>query len=318
MEKVLVTELMWEDGIERLRSLGYEVYYDPDLSRKRKELLQLIPDYKLIIVRNETKVDTEFLQTAKQLRVLGRLGVGVDNIDLVGARKRNVPVIVARNANATSVAEYVMAAMLDASRLLPEANVDVRKGNWNRKVFTGYELNGRTLGLIGLGEIAHRVARRAKAFGMEVIGYDPFVRPYDNILQELGVEQVTELDMLYKRADFISVHVPLTETTQYMLCEEAFQKMKMNAFIINSARGGIIHEVDLVEAVESGEIAGAYIDVVEKEPIRDDSPLLRCDKIKLSPHIAGLTIEAQSRTALLIAEEVHKVYHGGRSLCVVN
>lgn len=318
MTKVLVTELMWEDGIERLRERGYEVDYDPELSRKREELLSLIPNYDIIIVRNETKVDTEFLDTASRVKVLGRLGVGVDNIDLKGARERNIPVITARNANATSVAEYVLASMLDAARMIPEANFDVRKGNWNRKAFTGYELNGRNLGLIGLGEIAHRVARRAHAFGMNVIGYDPFVSAYDHVLQESKVKQVEELDELFAQSDFISVHVPLTSETRYLLDREAFKKMKKEVFIINSARGGIIHEQQLVEAIEDEEIAGAYIDVVENEPITKDSVLMTNDKIKLSPHIAGLTIEAQSRTALLIADEVHKVYNGGQSLCVVN
>src|SRR5690625_4408702 len=181
--KILVTELMWEDGIEELRRKGYTVDYDMQLSRKREELLRLLPEYDALIVRNETKVDTEFLDAAKKTQVIGRLGVGVDNIDLDGARERNIPVISARNANATSVAEYVMAAMLDASRPLSAADTDVRQGNWNRKFFTGLELNNRTLGLVGMGEIAHRVAKRAKAFGMHVIGYDPFVAPFDHVVQ---------------------------------------------------------------------------------------------------------------------------------------
>ena len=142
--KILVTELMWEDGIEELKRKGYTVDYDMELCRKREELLKLLPEYDAIIVRNETKVDTEFLEKAKKTRVIGRLGVGLDNIDLKGARDRNIPVIAARNANATSVAEYVMAAMLDASRPLSAADADVRQGNWNRKFFTGYELNNRT------------------------------------------------------------------------------------------------------------------------------------------------------------------------------
>src|SRR5690625_3803921 len=155
--KVLVTELMWEDGIEDLRRRGYEVDYDMELSRKREELLGLLPNYDAVIVRNETKVDTEFLDAAKKTQVIGRLGVGLDNIDIKEAKNRNIPVISARNANATSVAEYVIATMLDAARPLSEANKDVRAGNWNRKFFTGYELNNRVLGLIGMGEIAHRV-----------------------------------------------------------------------------------------------------------------------------------------------------------------
>jgi D-3-phosphoglycerate dehydrogenase/(S)-sulfolactate dehydrogenase len=315
--KILVTELMWEDGIEELKNKGYTVDYDPELSRKREELIRLLPDYDALIVRNETKVDTEFLEAAKKTQVIGRLGVGLDNIDLQGARERNIPVISARNANATSVAEYVMAAMLDASRPLNAADKDVREGNWNRKFFTGYELSKRTLGLVGMGEIAHRVANRAKAFGMNVVGYDPFIAPYDHVVQEVGIKHV-ELDELLKLSDFVSVHVPLNKATKHLINREKFELMKDHAYVINSARGGIVHEEDLVEAIKDKQIAGAYLDVLEKEPVEKGSPLTQVEEIKLSPHIAGLTIEAQSRTALLIAEEVDRVLNGGQSLCRVN
>lgn len=315
--KILVTELMWDDGIEALRQKGYTVDYDMELSRKREEMLGLLPEYDAVIVRNETKVDTEFLETAVKTQVIGRLGVGVDNIDLEGARERNIPVISARNANATSVAEYVIAAMLDASRPLAAADQDVREGNWNRKFFTGMELNGRTLGLVGMGEIAHRVAKRAKAFGMRVIGFDPFVAPFDHVVQETGIEQV-EMEELLKQSDYLSIHVPLTKSTKHLINRENLKLMKDEAYIINSARGGIVHEEDLAEAVAAKQIAGAYLDVLETEPVTEDSPLIKAEGIKLSPHIAGLTVEAQSRTAMMIAEEVDKVLHGARSLCMVN
>ncbi len=315
--KILVTELMWEDGIEVLRDKGYTVDYDMELSRKREELLSLLPDYDAVIVRNETKVDTEFLDTAKKAQVIGRLGVGLDNIDLKAARERNIPVVSARNANATSVAEYVMAAMLNASRALSDADADVRQGNWDRKFFTGSELYNKTLGLVGMGEIAHRVAKRAKAFGMRVIGFDPFVAPYDHVVQETGIEQV-DLDEVFNQSDFISVHVPLTPATRHLINRDKLDLMKPHAYLINSARGGIIHEDDLVEAVANNKIAGAYLDVLEKEPVDINSPLLKYDAIRLSPHIAGLTVEAQSRTALLIAHEVDRVLTGGRSLFTVN
>lgn len=316
--KILVTELMWEDGIDDLKAKGYEVDYDMELSRKREELLGLLPNYDAVIVRNETKVDTEFLEAAKKTQIIGRLGVGLDNIDLKGARERNIPVVSARNANATSVAEYVMAAMLDASRPILAANKDVRKGNWNRKFFTGVELNNRVLGLIGMGEISHRVAKRAKAFGMEVVGYDPFVAPFDHVVQETGIKQVETVEEVLKASDFVSIHVPLTKDTKHLLDRDAFAIMKKEAFVINSARGGIVHEEDIVEAVKNNEIAGAYLDVLEKEPVEKDSPLTEAEEIILSPHIAGLTTEAQSRTAMLISEEVDRVLKGGKSLCQVN
>ncbi|WP_052256801.1 hydroxyacid dehydrogenase [Salinicoccus sp. YB14-2] len=316
--KVLITELMWEDGIEELKRKGYEVDYDKELSRKRVELLKLLPGYDAVIVRNETKVDTEFLEAAKKARVIGRLGVGLDNINLQEAREKNIPVISARNANATSVAEYVMAAMLNASRRLEEADADVRQGNWNRKFFTGYELNNRTLGLIGMGEIAHRVAKRAKAFGMNVIGYDPFVGPFDHVVQESGIHPVRKLEDLFKEADFISIHVPLIKATKHLINRNNFPLMKPEVYIINSSRGGIIHEDDLVVAVEKKLIAGAYLDVLEKEPVEKHSPLARVESIQLSPHIAGLTVESQSRTAMLISEEVDKILNGEQSICKVN
>ncbi|SFE44278.1 D-3-phosphoglycerate dehydrogenase/(S)-sulfolactate dehydrogenase [Lentibacillus persicus] len=315
--KILVTELMWEDGIEELKRLGYTVDYDMELGRKREELLKLLPDYDALIVRNETRVDTEFLDAAKHTRVIGRLGVGLDNIDLQAAKERNIPVIAAKNANATSVAEYVMAAMLDASRPLSDADADVRQGNWDRKFFTGYELNKRTLGLVGMGEISHRVANRARAFGMDVVGYDPFVAPFDHILAETGVRPADTLDELLEQSDFVSVHVPLTNATKHMINKDKFSLMKKHAYVINSARGGIVHEEDLIDAVRSEEIAGAYLDVLEKEPVQKDSPLAQIESIRLSPHIAGLTIEAQSRTAMLIAQEVHNVVNGEKSICAV-
>lgn len=315
--KILVTELMWEDGIEKLRRKGYSVDYDMELSRKRSELLELVPSYDALIVRNETRVDPELLNAAKNTKVIGRLGVGLDNIDLEAAKARNMPVISAKNANATSVAEYVMAAMMDAYRPLAVADADVRQGNWDRKFFTGYELNNRTLGLIGMGEIAHRVAKRANAFGMHVVGYDPFVTPFDHILAETGVRPVETLEKLLHESDFVSVHVPLTKVTKHMINRDNFSLMKPHAYVINSARGGIVHEQDLVEAVQSEKIAGAYLDVLEKEPVQKDAPLAQVESIRLSPHIAGLTDESQSRTAMLIAQEVTRVLNGGKSLCAV-
>lgn len=316
--KILVTELMWQDGIDTLKQKGYTVDYDKELSRKREELLRLLPEYDALIVRNETKVDTQFLEAAKKTQVIGRLGVGLDNIDLQGARDRHIPVISARNANATSVAEYVMAAMLDASRPLTDAHDDVCAGNWSRKFFTGYELHQRTLGLVGMGEIAHRVANRAKAFGMNVLGFDPFVAPFDHVIQETGIQQVEKLEDLLSESDFISLHVPLTKSTKHLLNRANFSLMKSHAVIINSARGGIVQEQDLVKAVQEKQIAGAYLDVLEQEPVEKNSPLSQEDAIRLSPHIAGLTVEAQSRTAMLIAEEVDRALNNGQSLCRVN
>src|SRR5690625_3934620 len=179
---------MLENGINELKMQGFQVDYDKGIGNERIKLMSVISDYDGLIVRNETAVNKELFENAKRLKVIGRLGVGLDNIDLKTARMKNIKVIAAKNANATSVAEYVFAAILDGARKIPSASLDVHKGNWDRKRFTGFELNGKTLGLFGLGEIAQRVANRAAAFGMDLVGYDPFITPYDHILAETGVK----------------------------------------------------------------------------------------------------------------------------------
>ncbi|GGB54547.1 hypothetical protein GCM10011409_35200 [Lentibacillus populi] len=314
---VLVTELIWEVGIEELNRYGYTVDYNKDLSRNRSELLAIIPNYDAIIVRNETKVDKELLEAGINLQVIGRLGVGLDNIDLQVAKEKDVKVVVAKHANATSVAEYVIAAMLDAYRPLYQANVHVRAGNWDRKRHTGYELNGKTLGLIGLGEISHRVAKRANAFGIDIVGYDPFITPYDHVVSETGVKQCKTIEDLLSISDFVSIHLPLTQTTKNMLNKETFSLMKPRSFLINTSRGGIINDIDLCDAVKNGVIAGAYLDVLESEPILLDSPLIAEEAIHLTPHVAGLTEESQQRTSILVAQEVTNILRGKRSLCLV-
>lgn len=313
--KVLITELIWEVGIEALTPFA-EVEYDPSLWNNRQALLEKVKEVDALIVRNQTKVDDELLQAGKNLKVVGRLGVGLDNIDLKIAKLLKIDVVYARNANAISVAEYVMSAMLEANRPLFKANEDVKQGNWNRKRFTGLELYGKTVGLVGMGEIAHRVAKRAIAFGMHVVGYDPFMTSYDFPAAETGIETVS-FDQLLSRSDFISIHVPLTSQTRSMFSLPQFQSMKDTAYIINTARGGIIDERALLTAVYANNIAGAFLDVLEKEPIDPSDPLLECENIVITPHVAGLTEESQVRTSILVAEEVIKILQGQSALCVV-
>jgi phosphoglycerate dehydrogenase-like enzyme len=248
--KVLVTELIWPEGLDELEVLG-EVEYDPNLWQRPEELRERARSADALIVRNQTGVDATLLEDGALLKAVGRLGVGLDNIDLDAAKARGVPVVVARNANAVSVAEYVMAAVLLASRNLYAAGVDVGAGGWDRRGFTGSEVHGKTLGLVGVGEISRRVARRASAFGMRVVGHDPYVAPYDFPTVELGVE-LLELDALLAESDFISLHVPLTPGTRNLLSLEAFRKMKPNSWIINTARGGVVNENDLAIALDQG------------------------------------------------------------------
>ncbi|WEA41237.1 hydroxyacid dehydrogenase [Lysinibacillus fusiformis] len=315
--RILITEIMWNEGIEELVREGYEVDYDENLWGQREKLLQVVKLYDAIIVRNQTKVDRDLLEAGTNLKVIGRLGVGMDNIDTVEAKKREIKVVYARHANATSVAEYVMAVMLSAYRPLNLADYDIRKGNWDRKKFTGEELANKTLGLIGLGEISHRVAKRANAFGMKVIGYDPFITEYDHIITETGVQVKASLEELLSASDFISLHVPLTPVTKYLISESELKTMKSSAYIINTARGGIIDESALSTALNNHIIAGAFLDVLEVEPITHSNKLMSCERLIMTPHIAGLTNESQIRTSLLVAKEVDKILKGLPSLCIV-
>lgn len=312
--KILVSELIWPNGLAMLKQLG-QVEYDPELWKDRKRLLQKVLDVEALIVRNQTQVDRALLEAAPKLRVVGRLGVGLDNIDLSLTKAKNIKVVYGRNANAISVAEYVLACILQASRFLYQANQDVRQGNWDRERFTGRELYGKQLGLIGLGEIAHRVAKRAVAFGLHIVGYDPFITSYDFQVSETGINLVPLRELL-SSSDFISIHVPLNEKTKGMISQNELKLMKENAYIINTSRGGILDEQSLLKTVNSGAIAGAFLDVLAEEPVQPDNPLLQSPHIYITPHIAGLTDESQARTSLLVAEEVGKILRGQPSLCV--
>jgi D-3-phosphoglycerate dehydrogenase/(S)-sulfolactate dehydrogenase len=313
--KVLVTELIWPEGLEELEASG-EVEYDPDLWQKPEEVRAKARTADAVVVRNQTRVDAALLESGGSLRAVGRLGVGLDNIDLGAARTRGVPVVYARNANAVAVAEYVMSAVLLASRNLSAASADVKSGGWDRRRFGGFEVYGKTLGLVGAGEISRRVARRASSFGMSVVGHDPYVAPYDYPAVELGIE-LLDLDAVLEQADFISLHVPLTPGTRHLLSLESFRKMKPHAWVINTSRGGVVNEADLAKALDEELIGGAVLDVLESEPPQADNPLLAHDRVVLTPHVAGLTEEAQVNTSILVAREVAKVLRGQPSLCVV-
>lgn len=312
--KFLVSETIRPEGLEVLGSAG-EVDYDPHLWQRRVELARKAASADALIVRNQTRVDAELLGDGGSLEAIGRLGVGLDNIDLEAAKAKGIPVVYARNANATSVAEYVMAAILLRSRDLFAAAEDVGAGGWDRLRFTGSEVFGKTLGLVGVGEISTRVARRAAAFGMRMVGYDPYVAPYDYPPSELGVEMVG-MEALLTASDFISIHVPLTPDTRSLFSREIFRKMKPEAILINTSRGGVVDEADLARSLDEGLIGGAVLDVLVEEPPRGVHPLSTNDRAVVTPHIAGLTEESQVNTSVLVAREVIKALRGERSLCV--
>lgn len=239
MPSILISEVIHPSGLERLSSLG-EVHYEPELWNRESLLEKWIREADAWVVRNQTAVSAERLAMAVHLQVVGRLGVGLDNIDVKAARQKGIPVVSARGANATAVAEYVMASLLHVTRRLPEVSETVRRGAWDRRL-GGTELYGKTMGLIGLGDIGQRVAARCRAFGMRVLAYDPYHNPSQFAVMDLGVE-LTDLESVCRQADFLSIHAPLTDATRNLLDKDRMSLMKPSAYLINTARGGIVDE----------------------------------------------------------------------------
>lgn len=313
---IVVSELLAPPGPELLETSGLPVALDSTLWNNPTRLQALLAEAEALIVRNQTRVTAQLLDAAPRLRVIGRLGVGLDNIDLAAARKRNVIVTAARNANAIAVAEYVLAAMLYSARDLAAANTSVRAGEWDRVHFGGTELWGCTVGLIGVGEIGRRVAKRAQAFGMNVIGYDPLIGPYDFAPAEQHIT-LLPLEEVLARADIVILHVPLIPTTHHLINAERLAQMRPHAVLINTARGGIVDEQALLDALNVGRLRQAFLDVREIEPSPPDDPLRSCNAAMLTPHIAGLTAEAQERTSRLVVSDVLRVLAGGRAIGAV-
>ncbi len=313
---IVVTELLAPPGPAMLEASGHPVTFDPTLWRDAGRLQAVLGNAEALIVRNQTPVTAQLLDAAPKLRVVGRLGVGLDNIDLAATRARGIIVTAGRNANAIAVAEYVLAAILHTARDLGAADASVRAGEWDRVHFGGTELWERTLGLIGVGEIGRRVARRAQAFGMNVIGYDPLVGPYDFAPAEQAIT-LLPLDEVLASADVLSVHVPLIAATRSLINAERLAKMRPHAVLINTARGGIVDEVALHNALNAGRVYRAVLDVREVEPPAGDDPLRTCNAVILTPHIAGLTAQAQERTSRLVVGDVLRVLTGARAIGAV-
>lgn len=267
-----------------------------------------------LIVRSSVKVTKQVFDEAPQLKVVGRAGVGVDNIDCDEATRRGIVVMNTPGGNATSVAEHTLALILALARTVPAANTSTKAGRWERKRFQGSELSGKTIGIIGLGNIGRQVAQRAKPFGMEVIAYDPFVS--SDAAKDCGVELV-ELEPLYARADYVSLHLSVTPQTERMIDSEAFAKMKDGVRLVNCARGELIDSAALDAAIESGKVAGAALDVYDPEPPAG-SPLLARDEIVATPHIGGSTAEAQAKVGINIAVQVRNFLQAGVVVNAVN
>jgi len=305
MYKVLITDPLSEFGIQQLLDASdVEVVRQTNLSPD--ELLEIIGDYDALLVRSQTQVTAEVLAAGKKLKAVGRAGVGVDNIDINAATQAGVPVINAPDGNTISTAEHSFAMLMAVARNIPQAHKKLVDGTWDRKSFQGVELNNKVLGIIGMGRIGSEVAKRAKAFGMTVMGYDPFMT--EERAQKMGVTNAT-VDEIARNADFITVHTPLTKETRYIISTKEFAKMKNGVRLINCARGGIIDEKALFEAITSGKVAGAALDVYEVEP-PVDNPLVGLPQVVTTPHLGASTVEAQENVAVDVSEEILKVLRG--------
>jgi D-3-phosphoglycerate dehydrogenase len=312
--RVLVTDSLADSGLDLLRaSEGIELDYRPGL--KGQELLDAVAESDALITRSGTAVTPELVASGNRLRVIGRAGVGLDNVDVDACTERGILVINAPTANIMSATEHTFAMLLSLCRSIPAADASVKRGDWTRSKFMGIELNGKTLGIVGLGRIGSRVTVRARGFGMRVVAYDPYVN--DSAFEKVGAERMT-LDQLLAVSDFITVHTPLTDETSRMIGAAEMEKMKSGVVLVNCARGGIYEENALAAALASGKVAGAAIDVYEDEPPAKDHPLLLAKNIVLSPHIGANTVEAQDRVAVQTAEMVVEARRGSIFVSAVN
>ena len=296
--KVLISDNLSPRGIEVLKQSGLEV--DVKTGMKPEELKACIGQYHGLIIRSATKVTAEIVEAAANLKVVGRAGSGLDNVDKAAASKKGIVVMNTPGGNTITTAEHTIALMFALARQIPQATASMKQGKWEKKRFMGVELFKKTIGIVGIGNIGKHVARRALSLGMIVIGYDPYLS--DENAKEMGIEKV-DLTTLFKRSDFITIHTPITSETKNLISTKTIQLMKDGVRIINCARGGIVNEAELYEALKSGKVAGAALDVFEKEP-PENNPLLTLDSVICTPHLGAATEEAQENVAVAIAEQV--------------
>lgn len=311
--RVLISAKLNPQGVELLKGYeGIEVEESDPLNGDA--LVERLSGCAGLIVRSETKVTADVLERANGLKVIGRAGTGFDNIDAKAAGERGIAVLVAPGGNTVTTAEHTLALMFAMARHVPQANRKLVNGEWDRG-FKGIELTGKTLGVIGLGNIGTEVATRARALGMTVIGSDPFISP--ERANELGVEMCS-VDDVYRRADILTLHTPVLESTHHMVNRQTFEICKPGIRVINCARGGLIDEAALLEALESGKCAGAALDVFETEPPGRDNPLVQHPKVVCTPHLGASTVDAQVKVAEIIARNVGNFLTGGEVIGRVN
>lgn len=300
MMKVLISDSMSARAVEVLKAAP-GVTCDVITNLKPEELKEKIKEYHALVVRSATKVTAEIIGAAENLKVIGRAGTGVDNVDVPVATKKGIVVMNTPGGNTITTAEHAIAMLVALARKIPQATASMRRGEWEKKKYEGTEITGKTLGILGVGNIGAVVASRAIGLRMNVIAYDPFISP--EAADKLGVAIVT-LDELYRKSDFISIHVPLLNETKNLVNAEAFAKMKKGVKLINCARGGIVNEADLANAIKSKQVSGAALDVFEKEPPPADNPLLAMEEIIFTPHLGASTFEAQENVAIAVAEQI--------------
>ena len=305
MPDIVITEFMDQTSVDTL-SADFDVHYSPELVDQPEELHRLLADARAIVVRNRTQVRDGLLDKAPNLLVVGRLGVGLDNIDMEACRQRGVTVYPATGANDVAVAEYVIAAAMFLVRNAYAVTRDVIAGEWPRQACIGREIQGLVLGLVGCGGIARETAKRAQALGMRAMAYDPFVSADDPIWSDIG--RVDDIDGLLAESDVVSLHVPLTDETRNLIDADALSRIKPGALIINTARGGVIDEPALIAAMRAGRVGGAALDVFADEPVnaRTGSLFANVPNLLLTPHIAGVTEQSNTRVSALIADKVAK------------
>jgi (S)-sulfolactate dehydrogenase len=303
MMKILICEFMDGSAVQFLRR-RFDTRYDPDLVDRREELFAALQDADALIVRNRTQVNAELLAVAPKLRVVGRLGVGLDNIDLAASRARQVAVIPATGANAAAVAEYVVCAAMMLLRGAYRSSTDVASGGWPRAALSdGREIGGKLIGIVGFGGIGRLTARLARSLGMRVLACDPLIAA-DSPIWQAEETSCLSLEGLLAQADVVSLHIPLSPGTRNLIGAAQLALMKSDAVLINTARGGTVDETALAIALRAGRLGGAALDVFAGEPLASGSPLADCPNLILTPHIAGVTREANQRVSSMIAEQV--------------
>jgi D-3-phosphoglycerate dehydrogenase len=310
--KILITEALAESGVELLKK---EFDVDVVLGLSPEELLEKIGSYDGLIIRSATKVTAEVIERAQNLKAIGRAGIGVDNIDIEAATKRGILVANAPESNTIAAGEHTLGLMLAAARHIPAADTTLRAGEWKRSAFKGVEVAGKTLGLVGLGHVGSIVARGAVGMRMNVLAYDPYVS--EDRMRAMNVTRAESVDEVLEASDFISLHVPRTPETMGMINEDALERMKPSAYLINVARGGIVDETDLYNALKEGRIAGAAIDVFREEPTTN-SPLFALPNVVVTPHLGASTVEAQDRAGVIAAEQVASALRGEVPMNAIN